>query len=72
MRTHFQDPTSIEYLSEEAVIWLYRLLKEYCDENPDHVEIIIRENRYVYHDGSMKLDSLLHEEIIPIQKLIDE
>lgn len=68
MRTHFQDPVSIESFSDEAVNWLYRLSREYSGEDVVHLEIVIRKNRYLKSEDGMIFDSVLHDEFISIPK----
>lgn len=68
MRTHFQEPFSIENLSDEATNWLYRLSGEYSGGNVVHLEIVIRKNRYLKSEDGMIFDSVLHDEFIPIPK----
>lgn len=68
MRTHFQDPASIENFSDEAAIWLYRLIEEYSGKNVDQLEIVIRKNRFIKRSEGMTFDSVIHEEFISISK----
>lgn len=68
MRTHFQDPETVENFSEEASIWLYRLIEEYSGEKGVHLEVVIRKNRYLKSEDGMIFDTVLHEEFIPIPK----
>lgn len=68
VRTHFQDAVTIENLSDEAVIWLYRLSGDYSGLNVVHMEIVIRKNRYVRSEDGMIFDSVLHEEFFSISR----
>tara|TARA_R100001143_G_scaffold63545_1_gene71659 strand:+ start:74249 stop:74746 length:498 start_codon:yes stop_codon:yes gene_type:complete len=68
MRTHFQEPSSIENFSNEAVLWLFNLIEKYSGENVNQIEIVLRKNRFKKGSDGMIFDSVIHEEFIAISK----
>lgn len=72
MRTHFHEQPIIDSLSDEAVIWIYRLAGEISNAKLDHIEIVVRKTRYHKSEVGILFDSVLNEEFIPIPKLEHE